>query len=67
MEEKKEEKINVEDTDKQPQATFLNSVATSVRLSDGSLRHVHVSIFEDDATHDLRIYYDVIDPKHVKF
>lgn len=66
MQEKQKETNQVEDPQTLPEATFLNSVATSVRLKDGSIRHVHVSIFEDDSS-QLRIYYDVIDPRDVKF
>lgn len=50
-----------------PSATFLNSMVFSVRLSDGTMRHIQFSIFEEDESHKIRIFYDVINPADVKF
>lgn len=50
-----------------PSATFLNSIVLSVRLADESMRHIQFSIFEDDETHLIKVFYDVIDPRQVHF
>jgi hypothetical protein len=73
MEEKK--KVNAEETQETkkqgaqvaPSATFLNSMVLSVRLADCTMRHIQFSIFEEDESHQIRIFYDVINPADVKF
>lgn len=46
-------------------ATFLNSVALTVNTSNG-LRHVQISLFENDLTHEVQAFFDVVDPSTVK-
>lgn len=66
VEETKEEQQE-QNSEMAPSATFLNSLVVSVRLADQSLRHVQFSIFEDDENHQVRVFYDVIDPRNVSF
>lgn len=65
MSEEKVENVENQDSQKLPEAKFLSSFVTSVRKMDESFRHIQVSIFEDVDSHELRIYYDVVDPSNV--
>lgn len=55
----------MEEDVKKPSATFLNSIALTVNTSQG-LRHVQISLFENDETKAVQAFFDVIDPSTVK-